>query len=269
MSSGASEAAARAYHPALRPLYKHFLTVLYSVCSPFTTDPDELGYIAAARWPGFVQPILEDNQRRVEEYRAGRAQARKEQGDTVADSEEEDVEAEMLELQPPSEDVRIRLTRLFTPSFTAALEALYPRLKFASAWAQANVPNANLLSIPPRELASLPIRMPEEQGAYQTLKNLPRMAKFILVASFIASTNPAKTDMRMFGRGLDERAKRRRKGGSPRKTSNKSTAVKVRTSFFFIVASLMLEIDTATTLRPHNVPIGPYDCYPRRAARRE
>lgn len=214
------------HHPALQPLYKHYATTLYSVCSPFTTDPDELAYIAAARWPGFVQPVLDDHKRQIEEYRA---RARLPQDEAVADSEgEEDDREETPELEPPSEDVRIRLTRLFTPSFTAALDALYPRLTFAAAWARANVPDADLLSNPPRQSNSLPARMPDEQGSHGALECLPRMAKFILVASFIASTNPAKTDMRMFGRGPDERAKRKRRGGSPRKMSSKSAAVKVR-----------------------------------------
>lgn len=216
------------YHPALLPLYKHFVTTLYSVCSPFTIDPDELAYIAAARWPGFVQPVLDDHQMRIEEHRASLSHAELEQDGVVADSEGEEDDHEMtLELQLPSEDVRIRLMRLFTPSFTAALEALYPRLTFAAAWAHVNVPDANLLSIPPRQLVSLPTRMPDQQGLHGGLRGLPRMVKFILVASFIASTNPAKTDMRMFGRGPDERAKRKRRGGSPRKTSSKNTAVKV------------------------------------------
>ena len=56
-------------------------------------------------------------------------------------------------------------------------------------------------------------------------QSLPRMAKFILVAAFLASTNPAKSDLRMFGRGPDERKKRRKKGGAVRKLG-KSGAVK-------------------------------------------
>jgi origin recognition complex subunit 5 len=40
---------------------------------------------------------------------------------------------------------------------------------------------------------------------------LPRMSKFILVAAFLASTNPATSDMRIFGRRPEERKKRRRK----------------------------------------------------------
>lgn len=220
-----------AYDPALRPLYKHFLTALYSICSPFTTDPVELAYIAAARWPGFVEPVLDEHRRRVNEHRENRAKKTPDAEDHVDDSEQEELLQEgPPELQPPSEDVRMRLTRLFTPSLTAALEALYPRLTFAGAWAQANTLDANLLSVPPRDLTSLPIRMPEDQGSQHALRTLPRMAKFILVASFIASTNSAKTDMRMFGRGPDERAKRRRRGGSPRKGTGKNAAVKVRAS---------------------------------------
>jgi len=205
----------------------HFLATVYGVCALFTTDPDELAYIAAARWPGFVQPILDEHQRHVQEYWEIRAQAREEVHDFILDSDEVvDAEDQGVELQPPAEDIRIRLTRLFTPSLTAALEALYPRLTFANAWARANTPQRNLLSVPPNQLTSISVKMPEDQNSLRVLKSLPRMAKFILIASFLASTNPAKSDMRMFGRGPEER-KRRRKGGGPRKNSTKSTAVRI------------------------------------------
>ncbi|KAI0089393.1 origin recognition complex subunit 5 C-terminus-domain-containing protein [Irpex rosettiformis] len=206
------------YDPALRPLYAHFVSTLYGICSPYITDPNELAYIAASQWPGFVRPILDEHERRVDEHQ----QARMEEEDGIEPHGEEEV---FVELRPPTEDVRIRLMRLFTPLITAALDTLYPRLSFANAWAKANVPPTNLLSIPPRQLPSIPIHKLEDQDSQATLKSLPRMAKFILVASFIASNNPAKTDMRMFGRGRDERKKRR--GGSPRKMSAKSTAVKI------------------------------------------
>lgn len=126
------------------------------------------------------------------------------------------------QLYLPTEDTRIRLTRLFTPSFTSALETLYPRLTHASDWAHAHMPPANLLSLPYTEI---PAHMSggfhvQEAGDLHSrdIRAFPRMSKFILVAAFLASTNPPKSDMRMFGRGPDERAKRRRrKGGSPRK----------------------------------------------------
>jgi origin recognition complex subunit 5 len=214
-----------AYHPVLRPLYTQFLATLYSICSIFTTDPNELAYIAAAQWPGFVRPVLDDHHLLIEQYQ----QAKREQQGEADENGNYEID---LEFQPPTEDIRMRLIRLFTPSFTAALETLFPRLSSANAWAKANTPPTNLLSIPPKHLPSIPIHRPEHQDVYRVLKGLPRIAKFILVASFLASNNPAKTDMRMFGRGPDERKKRRR-GGSPRKTTSTSLAVKVNQDNYY------------------------------------
>ena len=65
---------------------------------------------------------------------------------------------------------------------------------------------------------------------------LPRMSKFILVAAFLASTNPPKSDLRMFGRGVDDRRKRK-KGGGTRKSAGKSGLAKVQSfeSMLFII----------------------------------
>ncbi|KAI0943786.1 hypothetical protein AcW1_002864 [Taiwanofungus camphoratus] len=236
---------ANAYHPALRPLYSHFLTTLYSICAPFTREPHELAYIAAARWPGFVQPVLDDHRRRVEAFHARRnAHAVDGHGGWLADvaldgealdgedgatQEEngihngEDDQETPPKLVPPAEDTRIRLTRLFTPSFTAALEELYPRLTNAADWARAHAPPRDLLAIP---LMQVPAAFQHSAGfgagadavSGRDIDDLPRLPKFVLVAAFLASTNPSKSDLRMFGRGPDERTKRRRrKGGSPRK----------------------------------------------------
>ncbi|EIN04783.1 hypothetical protein PUNSTDRAFT_128273 [Punctularia strigosozonata HHB-11173 SS5] len=197
-SSATEPLPAHAYHPALAPLYAHFVSTLYSVCAPFTQHPDELTYISAARWPGFVQPIL-------------------------------DAHAEQnIELSAPSEDVRMRLTRLFTPSLTAALEALYPRTTDALAWAILNAPDPDLLARPhePGSLTKSRPGSPSKRArdapddrvdvVSASLRALPRMSRFLLVASFLASTNPAKTDMRMFGR-VSEGKGRKRKGGGTRK----------------------------------------------------
>ena len=204
------------YHPVLLPLYTHFSSILYSICSPFTHDPYELIYISAARWPGFVQPVLDDHRLKVDLRR----QQREASG---MDVEDHDLE---FKLAPPLEDTRIRLTRLFTPSLTAALEALYPRLTNASSWADENKPELDLLALPATRVS--PMKSNSSQDAV-TADILPRMSKFILVAAFLASTNPAKMDLRMFGRGLDESKKKRRKGGSPRKGSGKNVVAKVGT----------------------------------------
>ncbi|KAI0791547.1 origin recognition complex subunit 5 C-terminus-domain-containing protein [Irpex lacteus] len=215
------------YSPTLRPLHAHFVATVYSICSPYTTDPHELAYIVAAQWPAFVRPILDDHHQRVDEYRRARDEEREGEEEEEEEKEEEEEIRVDLELQPPTEDIRMRLTRLFTPSITAALDTLYPRQSFAHAWATANIPPSNLLSTPPRNLSSIPIIRPQDQDSSGgVLSTLSRMAKFILVAAFIASHNPSKTDMRMFRRGPDERRKRRR-GRSPRKVSAKNAAVKI------------------------------------------
>ncbi|KAF7760444.1 hypothetical protein Agabi119p4_11120 [Agaricus bisporus var. burnettii] len=154
------------YGPAFEQLYTHYIAMVCEVCFPFTHDIDELAYIAAARWPGFVKPVLSSS-------------------------------------SPPSEDTRLRLLRAFTPTITSALESLHPRLTNAADWAAANDPDPNILNQP---LHPTPSAQQPENG----LSSLPRMSKYILVASYIASTNPAKSDLRMFGRGLDEKKRRRR-----------------------------------------------------------
>lgn len=44
---------------------------------------------------------------------------------------------------------------------------------------------------------------------------LSRRCKFILLAAFLASSNPVKSDLRMFGRGLDEKKRKPRRKTRP------------------------------------------------------
>src|ERR1700731_2323915 len=106
VSTPTPHAARTAYHPALLPLHAQFASVLYDVCAPFTQDANELAYVAAARWPGFARSLLEE--------RPDSSPASASGGFVL-----------------PDEETRMRLIRHFTPSFTAALEALYPRLTHA------------------------------------------------------------------------------------------------------------------------------------------
>jgi origin recognition complex subunit 5 len=103
------------------------------VCYPFSHDPQELQYIAAARWVGFIKPILDD-------YKQHLDRRQEENGD-------EDMDVDDFEFVPPSEDLRIRLLRFFNPSLTMAMEALLPRQTNATDWALANEPPDNLLSM--------------------------------------------------------------------------------------------------------------------------
>ncbi|KAI0674235.1 origin recognition complex subunit 5 C-terminus-domain-containing protein [Trametes maxima] len=228
-TSSSSAADPDAYHPILKRLYAHFLATIYSTCGPFTHDPAELAYIAAACWPGFVQPVLDAQRRQLHDTHVADTDV-----DADADADEHpDTEPLGDALTPPSEDVRLRLIRLFTPSLTAALEALYPRLTPAAYWARTHVPPPNLLALHPAQapqaLSAHTAALVGQADARGGLEALPRMAKFVLVAAFLASTNPARSDLRMFGRGPDERAKRRRrKVGTPRKPKPGTTGTAVK-----------------------------------------
>lgn len=189
----------RTYHLSLLPLYEQYAEHVYNVCSLYTTDIQELQYISAARWPGFVKPVLREQ----------------------SEFNEEDPDLDN-ELTLPASDGRMRLLKFFTPSLTVALEALYPRLTSATDWAAANDPDIDA----PEEAYT----QANTEGSI-SVEHLPRMSKFILLAAFLASTNPAKTDVRMFGRGADKQKKRRRKSASPKKVGTQTTVAKVPFAF--------------------------------------
>ncbi|KAF8638455.1 hypothetical protein AX17_002189 [Amanita inopinata Kibby_2008] len=273
------------YHPSLRQLYSHFASILCDVCYPFTRDPQEIQYIASARWPGFVQPVLDEHVRRIERLQLRRA---KQAGLVPRDVNHMDVDDDEYEsddgddseaLRPPNEDTRMRLSRLFKPTLTIALEELYPRLTNAAAWARFNSSPPDLdiqgisLSRPsspvkpggitpfaddpsstphtPRRNRTLRSSVPNTPHTPRTprtapavtyshnlnqnskdlpvigLVTLPRISKFILIASFLASTNPAKSDLRMFGRGLDEKKRRRRRTVSTGSAKSNGAPAKV------------------------------------------
>jgi len=170
--------------------------------------------------------------------------------DRASDGEDVDMEdgfeqSSSGEIMPPTEDVRMRLTKLFNSSLSTALESLLPRLTNAADWARANEPPERLLSFP-RTYTLEQARGPsEEANATQPpqpkspdekekgIRSLPRLSKFILLASFLASANPPKSDLRMFGRGLDEKKRKRRvmtkspgKGGVAKVSSGSISALR-------------------------------------------
>ena len=111
---------------------------------------------------------------------------------------------------------RIRLLRLFNPSLMNAVENLYPRNMERTEWTAANSFPAGFRLNDSRFGAKLP------SGALvdspNSIPKLSVLSMFIVLAAYLASYNPAKTDYRMFGRGVDEKSRRRRKGGGTRKT---------------------------------------------------
>ncbi|KAG1857044.1 putative origin recognition complex, subunit 5-like protein [Suillus subluteus] len=171
----------KTYHPSLLPLYEQYVEHVYNVCSLYTTDIQELQYIAAARWPGFVKPVLQ------------------EQSDTNGDGDP-DPDGTCNELTLPASDGRMRLLKFFTPSLTAALDMLHPRLTNATDWALANDPDMQ---------ASEDAQCQTNTEGSIVVDHLPRI------------------DVRMFGRGADKQKRRRRKSVSPRKAGAQTTVAKV------------------------------------------
>lgn len=187
------------------------MTVLFDICFPLTHDLQELSYIAAARWPGFARPVLDDHQRKMASRLNG-------------------LDEPTLELLQPSDEIRMRLTRLFKPSLSTALDVLYPRITNAADWAAVNEPGPDILANLPGSIEpNKGINPPQHDG---NLKTLPRMSKFLLVAAYLASTNPSKSDLRMFGRGLDEKKRKRRAVRAAGKT--KSGPAKVISIFIYL-----------------------------------
>ena len=65
------------------------------------------------------------------------------------------------------------------------------------------------------------------------LKDLPISSKFLLVAGYCASYNPAKSDIRLFGRGTGPDGKRRRGGGTRRAGYGKTRVGKANQQFLY------------------------------------
>ncbi|KAL5521206.1 hypothetical protein ACEPAG_9129 [Sanghuangporus baumii] len=189
-----TEDAVSMYNSSLEPLFRHFVEAVFDVCSPFVSDPIELAYIVAARWPGFVSPVLED-WKHLEE------------GPFVG----------------PSEAARIQLLRIFNPTLMNAVENLYPRSMERTEWSTANSFPMGF-GLDDLRRAQLPSVSDPSIDATSSVSKLPVLSMFILMASFLASYNPAKTDYRMFGRSSDEKSRRRRKGGGTRKTKSGAIA---------------------------------------------
>lgn len=110
---------------------------------------------------------------------------------------------------------RSRLTRLWW-CLRLLVRPLFVDFDFDSACASTDTP--------------IPAATSTSSSSSRTLPQLPRLARFLLVASFLASYNPPKKDLAFFGRGRWEEGgaagKRRRRGGpAPTKRLTKKGSV--------------------------------------------
>lgn len=177
---------------------------MVNICFVFLVDESELAYIASACWPIFVQPII--NQWRQQTQQSPNSQ-----------------------LVIPDEDARIRLTKYFTPLIAHALEMLYPRIQHITQWIRENSVSEDTTLSDILQTASVyqikagnpsqQSRMPDNRREYCVpphIRSLTTIAKYILIAAFLASHNPHKSDLKLFGRSISEKGKRRKGGGTAR-----------------------------------------------------
>lgn len=139
--------------------------------------------------------------------------------------EEEDEERRIV---PPDEVTRMKLMRTYAGHITSALETLLPRLSSSATFSSCS-------SITPSH----------DRPQSQHLPPLPLLSKFILIAAFLASTNPPKVDLRMFGRTKEGVMGRKKKGGGTRKVARPKEGAKV--------SDLRLHTRLSGNSRPHSL----------------
>ena len=172
------------FQPVLGQLYQAFASLVQAVCTPYTTSPAEIATVCAAVWPLYISPILNDWQ--------------------AANDRGEDYE---IPLGAPG-----RLASMWRGKIAAAVQAIYPRNMSAEEWARENEPSVPLSLDNPAAnglLTASSIVM-EEKSYF----DLPRMARFLLVASYLCSYNPTKADVRIISKLSENRTQKLRGGGT-------------------------------------------------------
>ncbi|KAG8942459.1 hypothetical protein FRC04_003627 [Tulasnella sp. 424] len=215
-----------AYDPVLKPLYFTFLGVLYDACTPYTTDSDDLEYLAYAFWPGFVRPVLEDWWAADQDRQDGSTEERE-----TADGEPISRERPQIPQRTlPPDSATPLLIRQFVTGFQSSFSSLYSRSISATSFlrTQASQPSFRLsqrFSAPAMANINASLASSSQKtssGLNDTTRrkdlgtSLSRQKKLLLVAAYISSFNPARTDLRMFGRvpdGVIKKGRARRAGG--------------------------------------------------------
>jgi hypothetical protein len=148
------------------------------------TSPAEIATVCAAVWPLYISPILNDWQ--------------------AANDRGEDYE---IPLGAPG-----RLASMWRGKIAAAAQAVYPRMKTAEGWARENEPAVPLsLDNPTANSLLTTSSTGKDEKPYA---DLPRMARFLLVASYLCSYNPTRADVRIISKLSEDRSQKLRGGGT-------------------------------------------------------
>ena len=93
-----------------------------------------------------------------------------------------------------------------------AVQVLYPRNKSAEEWARENEPTVPLsLDNTSAKWLLTTSSIEKEEKPYA---ELPRMARFLLVASYLCSYNPTRADVRIISKLSEDRSQKLRGGGT-------------------------------------------------------
>ncbi|KIM24954.1 hypothetical protein M408DRAFT_331435 [Serendipita vermifera MAFF 305830] len=185
------------FHPVLQPIFDSFTELVYGICSPYTQDPIDISYILATHWALYISPIIND-------------------WNDFNDREEE--------YEIPAQ-AQARLNAIFRQSIGASVQSLYPRLVDSETWlSQGSEADYNIrFSEADRNTVLQRRKEMHEQGSLNVTR-LPLMARYLLVASYLASFNPTSMDVRILSQVRDPTKKFRKIG--PRKV-RPGTALKI------------------------------------------
>ncbi|KAG9044180.1 hypothetical protein FS837_008687 [Tulasnella sp. UAMH 9824] len=217
-----------AYHPILKPLYSTFLGVLYDACTPYTIDPDDLAHLAYAMWPGFIRPVLEDWWA-AEQDLEGCDEKETGEDEPLSSNEQHQRKLQEQRVLPPDSAIPL-LIRHFLVSFHTSFSPLHNRSISAKSFldAQASQPSFRLsqrfsapamaninasLSTSPKKTG---LGLDGNKDGSDLSASLSKQKRLLIVAAYISSFNPARTDLRMFGRvaeGVMKKGRARRAGG--------------------------------------------------------
>ena len=170
----------------MQPIFDSFTELVYGICSPYTQDPVDIAYILATHWALYISPIIND-------------------WNDFNDREEE------YEIPPQAQ---ARLNAIFRQSIGASVQSLYPRHIDSDTWLSQVPVEDNDIRFSQADRNTVLHRRKEVQDGDGGINvtRLPKMARYLLVASYLASFNPTSMDVRILSQVRDPTKKFRKMG---------------------------------------------------------
>lgn len=167
------------------PLYPRFLDLILSTLLPLTSLPSEIDYLSTALWPIYTSSLPAH----LEQISLGRPYP-----DPSA--------------PPPPLPITVKLLtdlkHQLTLPLTAAIEDVLTRQIGRSDF-------TNAMLAPATSEGRVRRTVPKAPGLEVSM-----IEKYLLVAGYCASYNPAKSDLRLFGRGTGPEGRKKKGGGTRR-----------------------------------------------------